>query len=120
MGQALLYDVVITLNQDMSTSFISPAISTEGFNKFFIKILCTGSPVGILSVQESNDYEPQQPGSPGNWADIAFNPTMVALTGSNQDYEIDFTLTAIPYIRINYIFTSGTGSMYSVISAKEI
>ena len=120
MGQELLYNVVIASTQDMSTSFISNAIQTEGFNKFKIKIICTGTPVGQLSIQEANDYMPGVPAYPGNWSDIQLNPVMVPLTGSDQEYSIDFYLTAISYIRINYVATSGTGTMYAVISAKEI
>lgn len=108
--------------QSMSASFQSNAIPVDRSDRVCLEILCTGSPVGTVSVLASVDYQasgtPVSSGSnPPNWFTMPLDLT--ALTGSAQNYFLDINVTSIRFLSINYTRTSGTGSMTAVVSAKE-
>lgn len=117
MGKKTLPSYVIVAAQSLGSSFSTVPTNTARFDRVCLYMNATGTPTGVLSVQASNDYNPTTPGAVAHWADVPLSLT--ALSGSPQDYFIDIQMTAIPWFRLHYVFTSGTGSLYAVISAKE-
>lgn len=120
MGQETIYDFVIVNNHSLTSSFTTAAVSTRIYDKINIFIDCTGTPVGSVIVQSSNNFNPNVPESRTDWVDFPFDPPMVALTGGPQTYDIDIIDTSRPYIRIKYVAASGVGSMYAVLGTKEV
>lgn len=114
--------VVLVNGTALTGSFQSQPFSIKNYDRLTIEILCTGAPVGTVTVQASNDYVPPSMSLnpsviPADWFDMPLG--LVALTGSAQNYFIDVAETGIPWIRINYVYASGTGSMTAVVTAKE-
>ena len=96
--------------QSLGASFAGPSTSTERLDRVCLHIVCTTSDaVGAVAVQSSVDNQ--------TWVDIPIGLT--ALAGANQDYFIDLQVTAIPFFRVAYTRTSGTGTMTVKLSAKE-
>jgi len=96
--------------ESMGASFSSPATSFKYMDRVMLHITTTGTPTGTLSVQTSIN------GQTG-WeiVPLGMNP----LAGVNDDYVIDMQVTALPFLRINYVRTSGTGTCTAVLSGKE-
>lgn len=93
----------------LASSFVSSPTSVKYLDRTLLQIVCTGAPVGTVTVQASVDGT--------NWFDMPLG--LVALTGSPQRYFIDISQSAIIQIRINYVATSGSGTMTAIVSAKE-
>jgi hypothetical protein len=129
MGYRTIKPVVIDSGGSLAANFTGNPFSIEGYIRSCLEILVTGTPVGQLNVQASNDYVPNQPSPfpiyslnneilPPTWYDIPLG--LPALTGTGAyNYMIDFTETGIPWLRVTYTSTSGTGNVTTVITAKE-
>lgn len=121
MGQETVYDFVIVDNVSMAASFSSDPFSSRIYNKISLFIECSGTPVGALSIETSNNYNPNVPDARVDWTPMQFNPSIVALSGqADQEYYFDIYETANPYLRVTYTSTSGTGTMYAALGSKEI
>lgn len=101
----------------MGASLVSLPTSLEKFDRCNLYINCTGTPTGVLTVQYSPDYDPNKPSASATWIDLSFGLT--ALSGSPQDYVIDIVETSIPWIRVKYVRSSGTGAITAIVSGKE-
>lgn len=91
----------------------------------------SGSPVGTLAVQVSADYAQDTQGNvtnSGNWVNLVFtywNGTMFVTSTSiptsvGSPVYLDMALLSAPWIRVVYTKISGTGTLNSFITAKEI
>lgn len=100
----------------LGASFQTSATSLQYLDRALLTILCTGSPTGTVSVQISNNYNVNNP-SAADWFDMPIS--LNALTGSAQNYVVEISETAAPWIRISFSYTSGSGSMTAVVTAKE-
>lgn len=101
----------------MGASFTSAPFSVEKYLRIGIEILATGTPTGDVTVQVSNDYNPNISGSTANWFDMPL--ALTPLAGAVQDYIIDIQVVSFPWMRINYTRVSGTGTANATITAKE-
>ena len=102
-----------------STVTTSPTIlQTNG--KASYDIAWTGTPVGTFNVQVSNTYTQNADGTvrnPGNWTTLTLSaPTMA--TGTAGNGFIDVTATGAYAIRLQYVPTSGTGTLNATIAGK--
>jgi hypothetical protein len=99
-------------NGDMSGDITSPATAISYLDNVGIQVSWTGTaPVGVINVQASND-------SGATWTDMSFTPSP-AVSGASGS--ILLSATGVPYtdLRVQYIRTSGTGTLKASISAKE-
>lgn len=76
------------------------------------------TPVGVLSVEVSIDYDPQQ-NNAGNW-DTLVLPVTAAVSGNSGTLSIALQQLSHPWVRLKYTRTSGSGTMNAFLSAKEI
>jgi hypothetical protein len=84
------------------------------------------SPVGTVSVQVSNDYALNPGGgvaNAGTWNTLTFNyggspTTNIPLTGNTGNGLVEILQTGAYAIRPVYSFTSGTGNLTAVFTAK--
>lgn len=116
----------IATNGDLSANFTSAPTLVHTFDRFNLLINITGTPTGTLEIQASLDYRPPVSGSApfnansGTWYTLPFSATdLPPLTGGPEDYMIDFTASGMVALRVNYVFTGGTGLMNASIAAKE-
>jgi hypothetical protein len=91
----------------------------------------TGAPVGTISVQVSIDYAQDQNNNvtnPGNWTPLTLTywngSTFVTATSVptsvGSPIYLDLALLSAPWVRAVYTASSGSGTLNSFISAKEI
>lgn len=118
---------VIT-NGDMSAATItSEATVLQSITKVSYAVSWSGtSPVGVLTVEVSNDYSLNDVGGVGNagtWNTLTFNvsgtPTSsIAISGNTGKGFIDIDGTAAYAIRLLYTKTSGVGTFQAKINGK--
>lgn len=83
-----------------------------------ISVVTGSSPVGVISIQASNDIPPNgqlSPFTPTNWNDIA--TVAVNATGS---FVIPKTDTCYEWIRVKYTRTSGSGAITTIIKTNGV
>lgn len=104
-------DITKTLTlADMSASITGNQITVDHAAIASYMIVCTGAPVGTLSIQFSNDPIVIIPNNQqaANWVtDTAYN-TAVAAAGS---FSIKIPDIAFRFVRLIYTRTSGTGNI---------
>jgi hypothetical protein len=101
----------VTFNDEtsvsMSTDIQSDIIVSMG-SIFSIQLVYTGSPVGLLKLEYSLDKT--------NWSDASGTTTSI----SNADNTIySLVNVAVPYIRIIFSRTSGSGTLTAKMCAKN-
>jgi|ERR1019366_776568 hypothetical protein len=99
---------------DMTTSFSSRPIWLGHICNYAIQLVFTGSPVGTLNLQCSND-----PGLPDggtspqalnvvNWTDVLNSSQAISAAGNHV---WDVQNAGYTWVRVNYVATSGSGSL---------
>lgn len=103
--------------QDLSSSFTANLPSTLQVDLVGIQLNYTGSPVGIIEVQGSLDNV--------NFSSMLLSvngssATSIAIPTNTSPIAIDLYGSAMPYLRIKYTRTSGTGSMDGFVTYKRL
>lgn len=118
-----LLPVQIISAGDMSANITGPVTTVAYLDSVAIQLNFTGTPTGTFEIQGSLDHKVSVPAnsvvSNGNWVAMTLTPIPTA-TGSAGQILINMNQIAFPYIRIVYLFASGTGSLDAYIAAKEI
>lgn len=116
----------------MGASFTSQAYEILEIDVEAIQVNYSGSPVGTFKVQGSVDYKENylpdgtvQVLAAGNWADLPFVVagvvvTSVAVPGNASPIIFDMGDSGIPFIRLVYTFTSGSGTFSAFVSGKRL
>jgi hypothetical protein len=107
---------------DLSGDVTSSVTSVFYQDNICYQCILTGAPVGRLYVQGSVDYKPPPAGSSenvpanaGNWINIIYADIAAA-----DEVIFDINQLPVPYIRLFYDRSSGTGTMIADITAKEV
>jgi hypothetical protein len=102
---------------DMSQSSISSnPINLNQKYGFSIHSLFTGSPVGTLKIQGSNDVGTDGIGSGvSNWSDI---PGAIFSVTASGDAMFNLDATYYNWARLYYTSTSGTGTLTARLNSK--
>lgn len=114
--------------QSLGADYTSPALPVTQSDILGIQINYTGSPVGSFKLQASLDHDQDAQGNivnAGNWADVyaTVNGTLsssIAIPASTSPILIDVYGPSMPYFRIVYTRTSGTGSADIYFGYKRI
>lgn len=111
---------VIT-NGDMSGNLLSKITIVKMLSLVSYSVSWSGaSPIGVMSVEVSNDYAQNTDGSvlnAGTWNTLPLDvPAAVANNTDNGFIDID--LNGGYAMRLRYTRTSGTGTMQAIISCK--
>lgn len=119
-------------NGDMSqASVISSVTDIQFLDNIGIQLNWTGAPVGNFAIQVSADHNQDMNGNvvvAGNWSPIlvtywtgSASATGVSIpTTVGSPIYVDLNQLSSPYIRVVYTRTSGTGTLNSFITAKEV
>jgi hypothetical protein len=101
---------------DMSADFESQPLLIEQCYGFGFQCIFTGSPDGAMKLQASND-DVQLEDQVLNWTDIANSNALVTAAG---DLMYNFNGAIYKWVKIVYVFSSGTGSCDVTFLAKGI
>lgn len=111
---------VIT-NGDMSDDIVSSVTIIQKLSLVSYGVSWTGSsPVGVITVQVSNDYSLNPDGSvnnTGTWNDLPLSATC-DVSGNSDNGFIDIDAQAGYALRLVYTSTSGTGTLQAIVSGK--
>lgn len=92
---------------DMSGNITSNAQQLNQMALSAIQAYWTGSPVGTLKLQISNDN--------ANWTDYTGSSTSVSGAGN---FVWNLVYAGFPWVRVVYTFSSGTGSLSVTVNGK--
>ena len=113
------YSVII--NGDMAGDLTSAVTIIQKLSLISYSVSWAGSsPVGVMSVEVSNDYSKNSDGTvnnPGTWNALPLSGT-TNVSGNSSTGFIDIELNAGYAIRLKYTRTSGTGTMQALVNAK--
>lgn len=119
---------------DMSTASLTSTVTNiQHLDDIGYQFFWTGSPVGTFAIQVSSDYAEDYSSPPnvtnsGHWTPMTFTYfngtnfiTATSIpTSVGSPVFVDIALTSAPWIRVVYTKTSGTGSLTTSVTAKEI
>lgn len=102
----------------MAASITSPEISLNGIFGWSAQFIFTGSPVGSLKAQVSNDQSylgGELIPAPTNWTDLSNSSTSISAAG---DITYNVNLSFYNWVRFVYTSTSGTGTITGRMNLK--
>lgn len=111
----VLNESIVTAG-NMNADITSIAKNIDESVSYSVQAVFTGSPVGSIELQGSNDVETSSANPPSNWTTITDSITAVTEAGS---YLINVEFPAYSWVRLVYTFTSGTGTLNARINAKR-
>lgn len=105
---------------DLSADATSEVTGIKYQDNICYQCSLTGAPVGILYVQGSIDYVPgayntSPPRNAGNWVNITS-----ATISAADDVIFDLNQIPLPYIRLFYDSTSGSGAIDAIVAGKKV
>lgn len=95
---------------DMSGNITSPAMSIKMYDNISVQCTFTGSPTGTFAVEVSNDNS--------NWTALASPPAAAA--GSGATTRGVYTSVPDQWMRVKFVFSSGSGSLNVFVSGKGL
>lgn len=99
----------------MGADAYSLVVDSQDTQCVAFQAIYTGSPTGEFQVQGSINYDPIK--QVGQWDEVDLNTTLsITAAGSML---VDVTNTAIPFLRLKYVFSSGTGTLQVFASGKR-
>lgn len=103
---------------DLSADYTSSVTAVQWQDNIVYQVnVLTGTPVGVLNVETSSDYNATT-GNSGNWITLgAGYQATVNGTGSGV---LDINQLGPCYVRLKYTRTSGTGTMDIYVSGKQV
>lgn len=98
---------------DLSGSITSSVVNVINLDKASIHLIWSGSsPVGVITVEARN-------GELDSWYELDLG-SAINISGASGDHQLVFNEIPFTDIRLQYTFTSGTGSIDALISMKTI
>jgi hypothetical protein len=83
----------------------------------------SGSPSGTLIPQVSADYAQDNQGNvtnAGNWVSLPASAQQALTSGSPANTYFDLTQLSAPWVRLQYVNSSGSGVITAILTAKMI
>lgn len=120
-SRPILAPFSVITNGDMSTTLTSKVTVIQNVSMVSYTVAWTGSsPVGVVTVQASNDYTQNADGTvrnAGTWVTLPLSST-ASVSGNTDSGVIDIDATAIYALRLIYTPVSGTGTLNATINGK--
>ncbi len=95
-----------------TTVYTSPSTDINQLHNVGLDIRFVGTMAGTLEVQCSNDDK--------TYSALTFSPVLTQPSGSNLNYLVDLNQVPFRYVRIQYTNASGSGTLTSLFSAKDL
>ncbi len=101
------------------------AVSTVAFmdNIGILAVWSGTSPVGTIAIDGSADPLVGAGGTayaPTNWSQITTSPSPISVSGNSGTANVTINQFPFNWIRVRYVFTSGTGTLTANLTAKQI
>ena|SRR5271166_2348673 len=118
------YNVVPSVAGNMASNLTSSPTNVQMIDDAGYSLAWTGSPTGTFNFQVSADYNPganptDYPANPGTWTTVTLSTPIIA-SGSADNAYVDMTLISAPWIRVQYVATSGTGALSVWVTGKSV
>lgn len=115
--QLSVYSIISAGN--LAGNLTSTSIDVRGWDNPQIELVSTGSPTGTFAVDCTiNSITPPGPVAQ-TWVALPLSP-VPTLAGSASNIIIEINNTGCSYLRVRYVFTSGTGTVNAYARAKMI
>lgn len=95
-----------------TSTLTSQTFNAQNLDNIGIQVDWTGIPVGTISVLGSIDNV--------TFHAFTFNPALAQPNGTASGYLISLNQIPFPYIKLQYVNTSGTGALNAFLSAKDL
>lgn len=103
----------------MGSNITSNPIDTRGWDNVDLELVASGSPTGTFFVDCTlNAQQPPAPTSP-KWVAITL-PAVPVVTGSPSNIIIELLPIGCMFLRVRYVFSSGSGTLTAYASEKQI
>lgn len=115
MGMKKISNKLPLFNASVMTgtaTLTSASIPIGNFDNSGIQLSWTGTPTGTISVLVSND------GS--DWDPLTFDPVLIQPAGSAGKYGINLNQVPFPFVQLQYVNVSGTGTLTATIFSKDL
>jgi len=102
-----------------TTTVTSSPQNVENFDNVGLEIVWTGTPTGTITIQGS--ISQSIPGAVAvSYTDLTFAPLLDQPAGSAGRYLVNVATYAMPFIRVNYVNTSGSGTLNVYLYSKDV
>ena len=110
---------IMTAGDLSQATVASTAVILDQVFMYAIQAVITGSPVGSIKLQVSNDFDPANPTTtqPTNWTDVTSSVTAISAATSVVWEDGDSTYR---WVRVLYTKTSGTGACTIRINTRGV
>lgn len=95
-----------------TNTLYSQIVDVSMMDNIGLEVTWTGTPTGTFTVNASN--------SGSNFYPLTFNPVLTQPSGSGSGYVIDLTAYPFKYILLQYVNSSGTGSLTVYGQKKDV
>jgi len=102
-----------TASSDMTASLVTQFMDIRGLPGCSIQAVYTGSPTGTLSIEATNSNPSK---GAVTWVEVADSSTDITAEGS---YFWNLKTAYYAFVRLKYVFTSGSGTLTVFAAAKE-
>ena len=102
----------LVTNGNMTGTVTSPIVNVQNLDNIGIQVSWSGSPIGNIFVNCSVDNV--------NFDALTFDPSLGVPSGSPGGYLISLDQLPFPYVQIQYVPTSGSGSFNVFIFGKDL
>lgn len=120
-GNLLKYPIFTNAAMGVGT-ITSLVTNVQYVDRVGIQLNFTGTPTGTFQIQVSADYAQDINGNvtnTGTWNSIVLSSTPVA-SGTSGSVYVDIIATSAPWIRTQYVGTSGSGTLNGFITTKTV
>lgn len=98
---------------DASSNITSEIVNVQNMDKASVHVEWTGvSPVGVITVEARN-------GEKNPWYTLSFG-SAINVSGNSGDHQIVFNELPFTDIRLQYVATSGTGTLDATVTLKQV
>lgn len=107
--------------QSMGASVTSSPTQIQFLDNVCYQVIWSAgsTPVGTLSVEVSVNYDPQVNPDTSTWTALTL-PVTPSVSGNSGSFILDLNQLSMPWVRLKYVRSSGSGTLNAYISAKEV
>jgi len=120
----VLRPYLVISNGDMSGSLTSSETNVQFLDYLFYQIEWTGSsPVGVINFEYLKTEAPFSTTGVDVWEKIDFGGSVgtdIPISGASGSHQVTFNQVAFPKVRVQYVRTSGTGTLKVIVVGKEV
>lgn len=106
------YQLITNGNMTGTSTITSSTQTIATYDNIGLQISWTGTPTGTISILCSIDGK--------NFSSLTFNPTLTQPAGSSGSYLIDLNQIPFPYLQVQYVNASGSGTLNVFICQKDL